>query len=144
VVAWLHLRLPLPAEFLDQPRRGISLGFGILCHLGTRKDPIDLQVTVILISQVLNYAGAELLRIGAAEDLRSELGLDLNSAGENERTAEILENVCLSKSKQKLEPLLQGLTSRRECETSRIQPHVLFTQAWAAWNILLKRRWLGR
>lgn len=58
--------------------------------------------------EFLDKPGAQLLLIGAAEDVAAELGLDLNPQHETERTAEIFNDLRLAKSEHKLEPLFQG------------------------------------
>jgi hypothetical protein len=57
---------------------------------------------------LLDYPGAQLLLIGAAADVRAELGIELNPERETERTAEIFQDLHLAKSKTKLDPLTKG------------------------------------
>jgi hypothetical protein len=56
----------------------------------------------------LDYPGAQMLLIGASGDVRGELGLDLDSERETERTAEIFRDLHLTKSQFKLAPLFKG------------------------------------
>jgi len=58
--------------------------------------------------ELLDYPGAEVLFIGASEDVSEELGLELNPQHETERTAEIFSDLRLAKSEHKLEPLFKG------------------------------------
>lgn len=58
--------------------------------------------------EYLDYEGAEILLIGAAEDFSEELGLELDAEDESERTAEIFQDLRLRKSEHPLEPLFQG------------------------------------
>lgn len=61
-------------------------------------DPLDF----------LNYEGAELMLIGVAEDISKELGIELDAAEENERTAEIFRDLRIRKSEHPVEPLFHG------------------------------------
>jgi hypothetical protein len=56
----------------------------------------------------LDYAGVELLLVGAASDVIEELGVQLESQRETAATAEIFNDLRLEKSRQAIEPLLQG------------------------------------
>jgi hypothetical protein len=56
----------------------------------------------------LNYEGAELLLIGAAEDVSEELGIELEAEEESESTAEIFNDLRLEKSRHLVRPLLKG------------------------------------
>jgi hypothetical protein len=56
----------------------------------------------------LNYEGAELLFIGAAEDVSEGLGIELEAEEESESTAEIFKDLRLEKSQHPIEPLLEG------------------------------------
>jgi hypothetical protein len=58
--------------------------------------------------ELLDYPGAQLLLIGASNDVREELGLDLSPERETERTAEIFRDLHLAKSQFKVEPLFKG------------------------------------
>ena len=58
--------------------------------------------------ELLDYPGAQLLLIGAAEDVRAELGIELNPERETEQTAEIFRDLHLAKSKTKVDPLTKG------------------------------------
>lgn len=57
----------------------------------------------------LDHEGAELLLIGAAEDISEELGIELHPEEETEQTAEIFRDLRLKKSEHPIEPLFQGL-----------------------------------
>jgi hypothetical protein len=56
----------------------------------------------------LNYEGAELLLIGAAADVKAELGIDLDPQRETERTAEIFRQLKLERDEHPVEPLFTG------------------------------------
>jgi hypothetical protein len=56
----------------------------------------------------LNYDGAELLFIGAAEDVSEGLGIELEAEEESESTAEIFKDLRLEQSQHPIEPLLEG------------------------------------
>jgi hypothetical protein len=56
----------------------------------------------------LNYAGAELLLIGAAEDVSEELGIRLNPQHETEHTAEMFTQLRLERTQHPVEPLFTG------------------------------------
>jgi hypothetical protein len=58
--------------------------------------------------ELLDYPGAQVVLIGAAEDVRSELGIELNAEHENLRNAEIFRDLHLTKEAFKLEPLAKG------------------------------------
>lgn len=56
----------------------------------------------------LDYKGAELLLIGAEEDVSEDLGIDLDPQKENEHTAEIFNDLRMRKSEHPVEPLFKG------------------------------------
>jgi hypothetical protein len=56
----------------------------------------------------LNYEGAELLFVGASEDVSGELDIELDAEQESESTAEIFKDLRLEKSQHPVEPLLKG------------------------------------
>lgn len=56
----------------------------------------------------LDHPGAELVLVGADEDVSGELGLDLDPAEETERTAEIFNDLRLTKSQRPVTPLFEG------------------------------------
>ena len=56
----------------------------------------------------LDHAGAELLFIGASEDVPGELGVQLHPQAETEATAEIFRDLRLDKSRYPLKPLFEG------------------------------------
>jgi hypothetical protein len=56
----------------------------------------------------LNYEGAEVLFIGAAEDVSEELGIELEAGEGSESTAEIFKDLRLEKSQHPIQPLLKG------------------------------------
>lgn len=58
--------------------------------------------------EFLNYEGAELLFIGAAEDVPKELGISLEPQREKESTAEIFRELKMVKSRHPVKPLLEG------------------------------------
>jgi hypothetical protein len=57
---------------------------------------------------LLNYEGTELLLMGAASDVSEELGVQLEPQRETAATAEIFNDLRLEKSRQTIEPLVQG------------------------------------
>jgi hypothetical protein len=57
---------------------------------------------------LLDYPGAQLLLIGAAADVRAELGIELDPEREDERTAEIFRDLHIARSKYPVEPLFHG------------------------------------
>jgi hypothetical protein len=59
-------------------------------------------------SDFLNYEGAELLFIGATEDVSEGLGIELEAEEKSESTAEIFKDLRLEKSQHPIEPLLKG------------------------------------
>lgn len=56
----------------------------------------------------LNYEGAELLLIGASEDLSEELGVRLEKENENRNTAEIFKDLRMRRSEHPVKPLFEG------------------------------------
>ncbi|MGA1874853.1 MAG: hypothetical protein ACMUIA_04530 [bacterium] len=58
--------------------------------------------------EFLNYEGAELLLIGITEDVKGELGLELNPEDESENKADILTDLRLQKAEHPVEPLFKG------------------------------------
>lgn len=56
----------------------------------------------------LNYGGAEILLIGARQNVYEELGLRLDAAAETPATAEIFRDLKLERSLHPIEPLLKG------------------------------------
>jgi hypothetical protein len=56
----------------------------------------------------MNYEGAEILFIGAAEDIDNELGIELTPQRESEKTAEIFNELRMVKSRHPAIPLLEG------------------------------------
>ncbi|OLB97967.1 MAG: hypothetical protein AUH30_09250 [Candidatus Rokubacteria bacterium 13_1_40CM_68_15] len=56
----------------------------------------------------LNYEGAEILLIGASQDVYEELGLRLNRQRETEATAEIFRDLRIEKSLHPITPLFKG------------------------------------
>jgi hypothetical protein len=58
--------------------------------------------------ELLDYVGAELVLISAAEDIAQELGVQLNTQRETLDTAEIFRDLRLDRSTHPLEPLLTG------------------------------------
>lgn len=57
---------------------------------------------------LLDHEGAELLLVGADEDVEEELGIRLRPQDEDEEHAEILRRLRLSKKEHPREPLLRG------------------------------------
>ncbi|MFZ0256422.1 MAG: hypothetical protein WAN46_12400 [Gammaproteobacteria bacterium] len=57
---------------------------------------------------LLDYEGAELLFIGAAEDIPKELGISLEPQQETESTAEIFRELHMAKSRHPIKPLFEG------------------------------------
>jgi hypothetical protein len=58
--------------------------------------------------EFLDHEGAELLLIASSEDVKSELGIELDPQHETESTAEILNDLRLRKREHPLEPLFSG------------------------------------
>lgn len=56
----------------------------------------------------LDHEGAELLLIGAGEDVSEELGIRLEPQKETEATAEIFNDLRMERSKHPLKPLFEG------------------------------------
>lgn len=56
----------------------------------------------------LDHPGAEIMLIGAKEDVGDELGIDLNAQNETAATAEIFNDLRLRKSEHPTEPLFEG------------------------------------
>ncbi len=56
----------------------------------------------------LNYEGAELLLIGAAEDVSDELGIRLHPQRETEHSAEIFTQLRLERTQHPVESLFTG------------------------------------
>lgn len=56
----------------------------------------------------LDYRGAEFILISAAEDVKQELGIDLNPQAEDLSSAEIFRDLRLRKSEHPLKPLSEG------------------------------------
>lgn len=58
--------------------------------------------------EFLDYTGTEFLLISAAEDVKEELGIDLDPQKESEDTAEIFNDLRMERSEHPTEPLLKG------------------------------------
>jgi hypothetical protein len=58
--------------------------------------------------EFLNYAGAEILLVGARQDIYAELGLKLDPEKETEATAEIFNDLKMERSLHPLRPLFRG------------------------------------
>jgi hypothetical protein len=56
----------------------------------------------------LNYEGAEVLLVGASEDIAGELGLQLQPQAETAATAEIFNDLRLERSRHAMKPLFEG------------------------------------
>lgn len=56
----------------------------------------------------LDYEGAELILIGASDNVEDELGIELDAQQETESTAEIINDLRMRKSRHPIEPLLTG------------------------------------
>lgn len=56
----------------------------------------------------LDYEGAELLLIAAAEDLSKELGVEIDTQDETEKTADMIRELHMRKSRHPVEPLFKG------------------------------------
>ena len=81
-------RAEFPREFLDR--------FG-----GRRFIPLDPP-------SLLDYEGAEIVLIGAAEDAKAELGIDLDAERERLEDADIFQDLRLRARELPTEPLEQG------------------------------------
>ncbi len=57
---------------------------------------------------LLDYEGSQFVLISAARDVKEDLGIELNPQNEDESRAEIFSDLRLEKSKQPIEPLLEG------------------------------------
>lgn len=84
-----------PRQKADFPRR-LQERFGERRFIAA--DPPDL----------LNYEGAELLLIGAAEDVSEVLGIRLDPRRETEQSAEIFTQLKLERAQHPVEPLFTG------------------------------------
>lgn len=58
--------------------------------------------------QFLDHEGTEFLLVSASDDLKEELGIELETEHETEATAEIFKDLRLQKSEHPLEPLFEG------------------------------------
>jgi hypothetical protein len=58
--------------------------------------------------ELLDYEKAEIILISAAEDVKEELGIDLNVEHESARSAAIFKDLRLEKGAHPLEPLFEG------------------------------------
>jgi hypothetical protein len=58
--------------------------------------------------RLLDYEGSEFVLISAAEDVKDDLGIELNPQDEDESRAEIFSDLRLEKSQQPIEPLTEG------------------------------------
>ncbi|MEX0886041.1 MAG: hypothetical protein WD009_06335 [Phycisphaeraceae bacterium] len=56
----------------------------------------------------LNHEGVELLLISAAEDVKEELGIELDTDDESESTADVFNDLRMERSEHPVEPLLKG------------------------------------
>lgn len=59
-------------------------------------------------TRLLDYAGAEFILVGAARDVKRELGIALDPEDESEASADIFTQLRLAKGKHPIEPLLTG------------------------------------
>ena len=58
--------------------------------------------------EFLDHEGAELMLIAASDDVKAELGLDLDPQHESESTAEVFSDLRLRKREHPIEPLFEG------------------------------------
>lgn len=58
--------------------------------------------------KLLDYEGSQFVLISAAEDVKEDLGIELDPQDENESRAEIFNDLRLEKSKQPIDPLTEG------------------------------------
>ena len=58
--------------------------------------------------KLLDYEGSQFVLISAAEDVKEDLGIELRPQDEDESRAEIFNDLRLEKSKQPIEPLMEG------------------------------------
>lgn len=58
--------------------------------------------------ELLDHEGAELILVAASDDVRDELGIDLDAEDETERSAEIFRELRVRKSEHPVAPLLEG------------------------------------
>jgi len=58
--------------------------------------------------RLLDYDGSEFVLISSSEDVKEDLGVELNPQDESESTAEIFRDLRLEKSQQPLVPLFEG------------------------------------
>lgn len=59
-------------------------------------------------TEFLDYEGAELLLIAATEDLSKELGIEIDTQNESEKTADMIRDLHMRKSRHPIEPLFKG------------------------------------
>ncbi|MBX6311460.1 MAG: hypothetical protein IRY99_00825 [Isosphaeraceae bacterium] len=58
--------------------------------------------------EFLDYEGAEILLIGAEEDVSEELGIRLDAQREDEDSAEVFGDLRMKRSQQMIKPLIEG------------------------------------
>lgn len=58
--------------------------------------------------ELLDYEGAEFVMIGADEDVSEDLGIELEGEAETEKTADLLKQLHLARSRHPAEPLFKG------------------------------------
>lgn len=58
--------------------------------------------------ELLDYEGAEIVLVGARTDPEAKYGLDLEPDKEDSRTADILKDLKMAKSRHPIEPLMKG------------------------------------
>lgn len=68
----------------------------------------DLRFAAVNPPDFLDYPGAELLLIGANEDVEKELGIDLEPEQKSINTAEIFQHLKLWKNEHTVKPLFEG------------------------------------
>lgn len=68
----------------------------------------DLRFIPVNPPDFLNYPGAELLLIGASDDISEELGIDLKPEDMTFNTAEIFTDLKLWKNERTIKPLFEG------------------------------------
>jgi hypothetical protein len=90
-----------PGAGLDESRRARYPKALFERFRGRRFIPVDPP-------ELLDYEGAEILLIGAAKDVRSELGIELDPQHESDASAGIFRDLKIERSVHPVEPLVSG------------------------------------
>jgi hypothetical protein len=102
VVAVRNPRAPAPAGTGLSPRQRADYPPELLERFGERRfTPLDDP-------RLLDYEGAEIVLIGAAEDVEAELGIRLDPEDERVETADVLQRLRIRPGELPSEPLERG------------------------------------